>query len=95
MIEIVVPKISANEDIVNVVDIKIKNNQFCKKDEVVFVLESTKATMDIEIEKDGYVYSIAEVGDEVVTGQTLGYIGFEPVDIKKLKKRKMLKKFLI
>ena len=49
-------KISANEDLATLASINIKQNNFYKKDKIICILETTKSSVDINLEKDGYVY---------------------------------------
>ena len=83
MKKIVAPLVSANEDIARIVEILIKNNQHCKKGQIVFVLETSKSSLEVEAEEEGYICSVCKVGDEIKAGDVLALIS----DNKNSKKR--------
>ena len=74
MKKIVAPLVSANEDIARIVEILIKNNQHCKKGQIVLVLETSKSSLEVEAEEEGYICSVCKVGDEIKAGDVLALI---------------------
>ena len=77
---ITAPKISANEDEIQVVEKFIKENQYCHKNHPICLLESTKSTFEIHSEEDGFVLLIVDVGETVSVGQILGYQNSEKIE---------------
>lgn len=75
-----VPRISANEDVVQVVAVEKEANALCAPGDPLCVLESTKATFVLEAEEEGYVYLTVQRGDRVAFDQVLGYVGSSPLD---------------
>lgn len=74
MIEVVAPLVSANEDIARVIEISVKNNQFCKKGEVICILETSKASLEVEAINEGFIYFFYNIGDEIKAGEALAVI---------------------
>ena len=84
MKKIVAPLVSANEDIARIVEILIKNNQHCKKGQIVFVLETSKSSLEVEAEEEGYICSVCKVGDEIKAGDVLALISDNKIQKKDL-----------
>jgi acetyltransferase-like isoleucine patch superfamily enzyme len=74
MIEIIAPLVSANEDNARVVEINKKNNQICNTNDIICVLETSKASLEVEASGSGYIYNFYRVGDEVNAGDILAII---------------------
>jgi acetyltransferase-like isoleucine patch superfamily enzyme len=75
-----VPRISANEDVVQVAAVEKEPNARCAPGDPLCVLESTKATFVLEAEEEGHVYLTVRRGDRVAFDQVLGWIGPAPLD---------------
>lgn len=80
MNKIITPLISANEDLAKIVSINIKQNNFYKKDYVICILETSKTSIDINLEENGYVYMLYSEGDEVKAGDILGLVSNKKID---------------
>lgn len=92
MREIVVPHISANEDSVVVAEICKEENQYCKKGELIAILESTKTSCELEAEEDGYVLFVVSKDESVRMGQVIAYLserGFDRQFIEQKKKERL------
>jgi sugar O-acyltransferase (sialic acid O-acetyltransferase NeuD family) len=81
MEEIFVPLLNANEPEARVVDIYVNELQLVKTGERILTLETTKATVDIEASRSGYIH-ISVGKDEIVRVDTrIGWITDNPDDI--------------
>ncbi len=92
MDKIFTPLISANEDLATLVSINIKQNNFYKKDKILCILETTKSSVDVNLEKDGYVHLFYKEGDEVKAGDVLGLVSEKKIDQKSIDQNKSLNK---
>ena len=90
MDKIFTPLISANEDLATLASINIKQNNFYKKDKIICILETTKSSVDVNLEKDGYVYLFHKEGDEVKAGDVLGLVSESKIDQKLIDQEKIL-----
>ena len=64
-----IPQINANEDEVEVVEVRVEEGQEVRPGEVVVVLESTKATVEVEARQKGYIRRLSiAAGDRVPVG---------------------------
>ena len=88
------PRISANEDTINVVEIYVNNNTFCNKGDLLCLLESTKATVEIDAEDDGFVFFVVVAGDVVSTEQIIAYLNDSPINQDQLPKKENVSKEL-
>lgn len=79
-----VPRISANEDLVEVVEIGIVRNQACTRGQTLCLLQSTKATWAVQAEEDGYAVLLVDLGSRVTVGQVIGYFDVRPMDLSSL-----------
>ncbi len=91
MNKIFTPLISANEDLATIAKINIKQNNFYKKDKIICILETTKSSVDVNLEKDGYVYLFYNEGEEVKAGDVLGLVSESKIDQKLIDQEKILK----
>lgn len=67
-----VPLLNANEDEVTVVDIRVREGMAVRSGEVLFMVESTKATVDIDAPAAGYVRNLrVEKGQRVKVNSIL------------------------
>ena len=51
-----VEKFNASDDYFNVTELYFDKSQFVKNGELIFSIESSKADIDIEVNKEGYLY---------------------------------------
>lgn len=72
--KVLVPLINANEPEANLVEIQVKNGQFVKQGDVLFSLETTKATAEVEAPLSGYFHLVAEQGNLYSVGDLLAVI---------------------
>lgn len=77
---ITVPRISANEDIIRIIEINAGANEFVKKENVICVFESTKAVFELEAEEAGYMRFIVKPGDEVRVGEIIAFVNSSPIE---------------
>ena len=86
MKKIKVPSITANEDVVKLSEILIKEkDRYIKKNEVICVLESSKTSFEFLCPEDGYVNYLFNEGDEVKIGEIFLLISekkFEKKDLE-------------
>ncbi len=80
MDKILTPLISANEDLATVVSVNVKQNGFYKKDKIICILETSKSSVDVNLEKDGFVYFLHKEGDEVKAGEVLGLVSDNKIE---------------
>jgi len=85
--EIFLPDLGEGIDSATISEISVSNEQTIKKDDIIIVLESEKASMEIPSEVDGIVKSInVENGQEIKTGELLLTIETENLKEKEGKK---------
>ena len=85
--EIFLPDLGEGIDSATISEISVSNEQTIKKDDIIIVLESEKASMEIPSEVDGIVKSInVENGQEIKTGELLLTIETENLKEKEVKK---------
>lgn len=75
-----VPRITANEDVVEVVEVRARNNVRCSRGDTLCLLQSTKATFSLDAEEDGHVWMTVGPGDRVSVGQVIGFLDQAPID---------------
>ena len=74
--EIQMPKFGQTMEQGTIVSWEKGPDDHIKKGEVFLIIESDKATMEVESEYSGYLLKIvAQVGDEIPCGQLVAYIG--------------------
>ncbi len=84
--EILVPLLNANEPEARLVGIHTKDGQAVEKGVLLFTIETTKATSDIESPETGFVHLLAKEGDILAVGDRLAVITEalnEPIQIQK------------
>jgi sugar O-acyltransferase (sialic acid O-acetyltransferase NeuD family) len=72
--KILVPLLNANEPEARLVAIHVREGQVVEKGTVLFTIETTKATSDIEASETGFIRILAEQGEIVALGSVLGMI---------------------
>jgi pyruvate/2-oxoglutarate dehydrogenase complex dihydrolipoamide acyltransferase (E2) component len=74
--EICMPKFGQTMEQGTIVKWEKGIGEYIRKGEIFLIIESDKATLDVESEYSGYLIKIvAQVEDEVPCGQVIGYIG--------------------
>lgn len=78
--KIVVPLINTNEPEAKLIDIRVKPGQLIEKGDVLFSLETTKATVEVEAPISGYVHLRAVQGNFYSVGDLLAILSKNPTD---------------
>ncbi len=66
------PQINANEEEMEVVEVSVAQGDHVEKGDILCSLESTKATVDLEAPKSGYVRKLQiQTGDRIQVGDTI------------------------
>jgi acetyltransferase-like isoleucine patch superfamily enzyme len=68
------PREGVNDDVVRVVEWLVSDGQAVEREQVVAVIETTKATIDVPAPCAGYLFVIASAGSEVAVGARLAAI---------------------
>ena len=91
--EILASQENANDEEVEVIEIKFINGDFLEKGQEVIVIETTKTSVSIEANFSGYVYFHCKVGDRVPVGGVLAEIfdEYNQVEIEKLSQSKKVR----
>lgn len=71
---VLVPLINPNEPEAKLIEIHIKNKQFIKQGDILFSLETTKATSEVEAVSSGYIQLVSEEGNLYSVGDLLAVI---------------------
>jgi len=69
-----VPQMGANEEYAEVCKWEVEEGENVKEGEVVLVMETTKATFEVESKHEGYIYFLYEVGEEAGIGDVVAVI---------------------
>jgi len=80
MNEVIVPRITSNEDTVSLIKIFFDNNEVCKSGDIIGILESTKTTFELIVNHGGHICFLSKVGDDVETNQVIAYVSDSPID---------------
>ena len=86
------PQESVNDDTVIINEILFKTGDKVNNDDILAVIETSKALVDIVCEETGYLNCLCEIGQEVKIGETLFEIFSEEVNINKSAKVSQNKK---
>ncbi len=74
MMEVLVPRVNANDDDTELVALHAVPWQAVKKGDLLASMETTKASVDIEATAAGYFYPAAQVGETIKVGHLLAWI---------------------
>jgi pyruvate dehydrogenase E2 component (dihydrolipoamide acetyltransferase) len=74
MTPIKIEQTNVNDDTVTIVNILKKDLDKVKKNDLMFEIESSKATVEIESPKSGILKIIRNIGDKIKIGKTIGFI---------------------
>ena len=73
------PRVNNNDDIVQVVELGVKEGDFVKGGDVLAAVETDKAIVEVEAERDGYVLKILpELDEKVAVGSVMIWLGDSP-----------------
>lgn len=74
-----VEKFNASDDYFNVTELYFNQSQFVKNGELIFSIESSKADIDIEVNKEGYLYYNITKGQKINVGELFYIISDEKI----------------
>jgi len=73
------PRVNNNDDIVQVVELSVNEGDFVKGGDLVAAVETDKAIVEVEAERDGYVLKILpELDQKVAVGSVMIWLGESP-----------------
>lgn len=73
------PRVNNNDDIVSVVEIRVQEREAVQRGAIVAAVETDKAAVDVEADRDGYVLKILHQPEErVAVGSVLMWLGDSP-----------------
>lgn len=83
---IVIPMVRRGQkyDIVKVIEWKAKQGDMVEKDSVVVVVESEKASHEIEAEASGFLHILVEEGQKVMVNTKVGVIAESKEELEAL-----------
>ena len=71
-----VPRVNNNDDQVTVVELAVKDGDFVKRGQAVGAVETDKAVMEVEADRDGYVLKVlARLKEQAAVGSVLLWLG--------------------
>jgi pyruvate dehydrogenase E2 component (dihydrolipoamide acetyltransferase) len=71
-----VPRVNNNDDSVRIVELRVKEGDFVKRDQILGAVETDKAVLDVIAERDGYVLKIVgQSGETAGVGSVLLWLG--------------------
>ena len=74
------PRVNNNDDIVRIVELSVNVGDFVKVGESIAAVETDKAIVEVEAERDGYVLKILPEPDEkVAVGSVVVWFGDSPL----------------
>jgi len=85
MIEIYAEKINANDDYLVIQSIKKNNNEFVKKGELLFEIESSKAIVEITSKDTGYIFINVKEEEEIGYDKPLAFLFEDINEVKNFK----------
>ncbi|MCC7009012.1 MAG: hypothetical protein IT184_09370 [Acidobacteria bacterium] len=71
---ILVPRVSVNDDVVVVARLIVEPGQRVARGDIVAVIETTKASFDVESPADGHCWFAVSEGDDVAVGAEIGQL---------------------
>lgn len=87
--DLIIPTINVNDTKVTISDIRKENLEYIEEGEVLYCVETSKATEDYHVDFAGYVVLFVEDMDEVEVGKSAGMI-FKSLDDAKAKNEEVL-----
>jgi sugar O-acyltransferase (sialic acid O-acetyltransferase NeuD family) len=85
--EIIAPLVNTNEPEAHLVHIHVKDGQFVEKGSILFTIETTKSTLEIESPEKGFVWLLGNLGDTIKVGDKLAMITDNEQEPDKAKKK--------
>ena len=82
--ELIIPQLNVNDTRVTISDIRKQNLEYIEKDEMLYCIETSKATEDYYPKYSGYVVMFVEDFDELEVGKSAGMI-FKDMEDAKMK----------
>ncbi|NWG73780.1 MAG: 2-oxo acid dehydrogenase subunit E2, partial [Rubrivivax sp.] len=71
-----VPRVNNNDDVVTVVELKVAPGDFVRRGQVVGAVETDKAVLDVEADRDGYVLAlVGQLAQPAAVGSVLLWLG--------------------
>jgi len=71
-----VPRVNNNDDQVTIVEVAVKEGDFVKRGQIVGAVETDKAVLEVEAERDGYVLKIlGRLKEQAAVGSVLLWLG--------------------
>lgn len=80
--DLIIPTVNVNDSKVTISDIQKENLEYIEEDEMLYCVETSKATEDYYPEYSGYVVLFVEDLDEVEVGKSAGMIFKDLEDAK-------------
>jgi sugar O-acyltransferase (sialic acid O-acetyltransferase NeuD family) len=80
MHKIIAPTLSPNDEQIKITKIYFDQNVFVKKNNILFELESSKISTELESEGDGYFYAYKKEGENVDCGAVIGVVSKEKIN---------------
>ena len=80
---VIVPQIGVNDESADVVEWKAEEGSYVSRGDIVCVIETTKAILDVQAENNGYLGKLVKESDKVLIGGLLAVIGETLEDIQK------------
>jgi sugar O-acyltransferase (sialic acid O-acetyltransferase NeuD family) len=74
-----VQKFNASDDYFVITDLYINQSEYVKKGELIFSIESSKADIDIDTDKEGYLYYNLAIGQRINVGELFYIISDEKI----------------
>ncbi len=84
--KIVAPTNNVNDTSVVVYELLVEDGAEVKQGQAVLIVETSKATVNIESPVDGFISFIAKVGDEIPNGETLAFVADTREELMSLNK---------
>lgn len=87
--DLIIPRINVNDNKVTISDIRKENLEYIEEGEVLYSVETSKATEEYSPDFSGYVVLFVEDLDEIEVGQSAGMI-FKDLEMAKKKNQEVL-----
>lgn len=87
--DLIIPRINVNDDKVTINDIQKENLEYIEEGEVLYSVETSKATEEYHVDFSGYVVLFVEDLDEVEVGKSAGMI-FKDFEMAKKKNQELI-----
>ena len=77
-VQLLAPREGVNDDVVRIVEWRVADGDQVAADQIVVIIETTKATVDVAASGSGYLHHLAPQGGEVAVGAPLAWITAQP-----------------